>query len=146
MANGFSLSRSNTALSTTNDHLTIIGAVSRMYVIVQVTIGGMATASVANELGVFRSTAGTTPGGAITSVPLQTNQSAAGFTNATTWSVQPTLGNCAYRIPVNANGGLMVWSPKAAGIIIPFLGTEQLSFRSVVGTSLVTFTVFVEEY
>lgn len=146
MANGFSLSRSNTALSTTNDHLTIIGVASRMYVIKQVVIGGMATASAANELGVFRSTAGTTPGGAVTSVPLQTNQSAAGFTNATTWAVQPTLGNCFVRIPVNANGGLMVWSAQAAGIIIPSLGAEQISFRSVVGTSNVTFTVFVEEY
>lgn len=106
----------------------------------------MATASGANELGVFRSTGGTTPGGAVTSVPLQTNQSAAGFTNATTWAVQPTLGNCFARIPVNANGGLMVWTPKTAGIVIPSLAAEQISFRSVVGTSNVTFTVIVEEY
>ena len=106
----YSLSRSNTALpASTNDFLTVIGAASRTFRLIEVSIGGMGTASAANELAVARSTNGTTSGGAVTNVPLQVNQVASGFTNATTWTTQPTLGNVILRIPVNANGGLYRW-------------------------------------
>lgn len=142
----FTLSRSNVAFNTANDFLTIIGAASRQYDVVQLIIGGMGTASAAGEMGVYRSTVGTTPSGSITAVPVQTNQVAAGFTNATAWVAQPTLGNRFAGIPVNNNGGLAIWSPKAAGIKISSVGVEQLSFRPLVGSGSYSFMLTLEEF
>lgn len=142
----YSLSRSNTALpASTNDFITIIGAAARTFRLIEASIGGMGTASAANELAIGRSTNGTTSGGAVTNVPLQVNQVAAGFTNATTWTTQPTLGNVLLRLPVNANGGLYRWvRPPTVDYV--FLTTDQASFRPATGTSTVSFHATVEEF
>lgn len=56
----YTLTRSNFALSTTLDSLTVISAATRALRLLELTIGGMGTASAANELGIFRvATAGT---------------------------------------------------------------------------------------
>lgn len=144
----YSLSRSNVALNTSNDLLTIIPASSRQVDLIEATVGGMGTASAANELGVHRSSGGTTPGGAVTAQPAREAQAAAGFTNATTWAAQPTLGPVLFRMPVNANGGILrkVRVPGQNWTFIAGNTNPQISFRSIVGTSNVTFETIVEEF
>ena len=145
----YTLSRSNTALSTTADWLTLISAATRSLRIREIGFGGMATASAANEVGIARvSVAGTTGGGALTAVPLNPNAAAAGFTNFTTWSAQPTLGNVILRLPLNANGGVFRWvAPPGMEIEVPGGNNAagSISIRSIVGTSNVTGYVVVEE-
>jgi hypothetical protein len=148
MGGFFSLSRSNVALSTTNDLVTVIPATARTFDLIEVSVGGMGTASAANELQAARSAGGNTPGGALTAQPLREAQAAAGFTNATTWTTQPTLGPVLLRLPVNANGGIYRWV-RPPGQVITFIDSntnEQLSFRSAVGTSNVSFHTIVEEF
>ena len=140
----YCLSVSNTALNTSNDTLTILSAASRRILLHEVSGSGMGTVSAANELGVFKSTVGTTPGGSVTAAPISVDMAAAAFTNATTWSAQPTLGNNYLRLGINANGGVYRWVAKP-GTEIQFRNAEQLSFRSVVGTSSVSFHCMVEE-
>jgi hypothetical protein len=148
MAGFFSLSRSNVALSTTNDFLTIIPATARTFDLIEVSVGGIGTASAANELQIARSSGGNTPGGAVTAQPLREAQAAAGFTNATTWTTQPTLGPVLLRLPVNANGGIYRWV-RPPGQVITFIDSntnEMLSARSAVGTSSVSVHIIVEEF
>lgn len=149
MGGFYSLSRNNTALpASTNDFLTIIPASSRQFQLIEVSLAGMDTASAANSLQVARSTAGTTGGAAVTAQPLREKQAAAGFTNFTTWSVQPTLGPILLLIEVNANGGLYRWV-RPPGMDLLFVAGDtnaQLSFRPITGTSLVSFHAIVEEF
>ena len=141
----YTLSRSNTALSTTADWITILSAAARSLRVREIGFGGMATASAANEIAIARSTGGTTGGGAVTAVPMNPNAAAAAFTNFTTWSAQPTLGNVILRLPINANGGVFRWvAPPGMEIQLP--GGAQISLRSIVGTSNVTGYVIVEEF
>ena len=144
----YSLSRTNTALSTTNDFLTVIPATTRTFDLIEVSLGGMGTASAANELQVARSTGGTTSGGAVTAQPLREAQAAAGFTNATTWTMQPTLGPVLLRLPCNANGGIYRWV-RPPGQVITFVDgntNEQLSLRSATGTSSISLHLILEEF
>jgi len=148
MGGFYSLSRSNVALSTTNDHLTILPAATRTFDLIETSVGGMGTASAANELQVARSSGGTGGGGAVTAQPLREAQAAAGFTNFTTWAMQPTLGPVLLRLPVNANGGIYRWV-RPPGQVITFIAgntNPQLSFRSAVGTSSVSFHAIIEEF
>jgi hypothetical protein len=139
------LSRSNVALSTSDDTLTIISASSRRFRLVEVLIGGMGTASAANELRVNRSTGGTTGGGALTPVKESADAPTQAFTNFTTWSAQPSLsGDPLIRLPVNANGGVVRWLARADEQFECRNG-EQLSFRSATGTSNVSLTVVIDE-
>ena len=140
----YSLSRSNTALSTTNDFVTILANANRALEIAEISFVGMATASAANEIFVARSTGGTTGGGALTAVPLHSSAPSAAFTNFTTWSAQPTAGNVILRLGVNANGGVYRWvrTPNLR-VIIP--ANTQISIRSAVGTSNMSAHIVVEE-
>lgn len=140
------INRGSTALSTTNDLLTIVGAANRTVRIRRVTIYGLATASAANVVLMQRSTAGVTPGGAITPAPQVNSDRAASFAAYTTWTTQPTLTPNVIlgRFGVNANGGVAnVYYPP--GYQPEIRGTEQLSFRSESGTSNVAIEVEVEE-
>lgn len=146
----YALTRSNTALSTTADLLTLISAAAKALRVWEISIGGMGTTSTAQELLVSRaSAAGVTGSGALTAVPLNPAAPAAGFTNFTGWTTQPTLSNTIIRLPVNANGGIYRWvalNPESA-ILIPAGGAAAgtLSFRSAVGAGNVTFHAIVEE-
>lgn len=144
MAGIYYITKTSTALSTTNDAMTIICAASRTIRVKWISMVGMATASAANEVLVSRSTGGATGGGAITPTPATTQQAAAGMTVNTTWTTQPTLGVTIDRISVNANGGNSYrWYPPNQE---PELrNSEQLSIRSASGTSAVTLVVCVEE-
>ena len=142
----YSYQVSNTALSTTADILTVIPPSARRVQLIEISISGMATASAANELGVYRSTSGTTPGGAVTAAKFSTDAPAAASTNATTWAAQPTLGAKVLALGVNGNGGIYRWVARPGEEIECRGGVDQLSFRSAVGTSAVTvFAVFVED-
>lgn len=140
----YSVSKTSTALSTTNDLITIIAPSTRALKIWEVRIYGQGTASAANEVAVARSSGGTTGGGAITPTPLATLSPAAGATVNTTWSAQPTLGVVIRRIGVNANGAYapLVFMPGSE-IDVPPSG--QISIRSISGTSNVTVEVIFEE-
>jgi len=110
-----SVTRSNVALNTANDLLTFIAAASRKIKLHEISVGGMGTASAANEIAVQRSTGGTTGGGAITPESVDPDSLADSVTVVnTTWSAQPTLsGTPLLRLPVNANGGVYRWGGKA---------------------------------
>lgn len=145
----YTLSRSNTALSTTNDWATIIGGSARRFRILEVSFSGMgatSAAAAALEVGVFLSTGGTTGGGALTPKKWDTNTATFSGTVNTTWSAQPSLSGDPYaRIAFNAYGGIYRWTVHNAPRELVFHGTEQCSIRSVVGTASVTGHVVIEE-
>lgn len=141
----YSVSRSNVALATANDTMTFLSPANRRIRIVEVSIGGMGTASAANEVSVARSTGGTTGGGPLTSEPLEPDSAAAASVVNTTWSAQPTLGNVLLRLPVNANGGIYRWVARPGEEIVA-RATGQFSIRSAVGTSNISIHVIYEEF
>jgi hypothetical protein len=142
---------SNTALSTTNDLLTLLPAANHPIQIVEISIAGMGTASAANELGVYRSTGGTTGGGAVTPTPVgkylsASNTPASATVCDTTWAAQPTLGGKVLALGVNANGGIYRWVARPGEEIV-CANTDQISLRSAVGTSSVSVhVVFTEDF
>jgi hypothetical protein len=140
----FTVSRTSTALSTSNDLLTIVATSSKPLRVYMVDAKGMGTASAANEVLVSRSSGGTTGGGPITPTKLNSNSAAASFAVYTTWSAQPTLGDTVVRLAVNANGGIDKFQAFPGGEIqIPVSG--QLSIRSASGTSNVVTNLVIEE-
>jgi hypothetical protein len=140
----YSANRTSAALSTTNDTLTIIAPATRALKIWEVRLYGQGTTSVANEVAIARSSAGTTGGGAIVPTPLATLSAASGVTVNTTWTAQPTLGAVLRRVGVNSNGAYspLVFMPGSE-IDVPPSG--QISIRSIVGTGAVTAEVVFEE-
>jgi hypothetical protein len=144
----FTVSVSNTAQSTSNDTMTIIGGASRRFRILEVSVSGMAATSAsaaAMELGLFLSTGGTTGGGALTPKKWDTNTAVFSGTVNTTWSGQPTLSGLPYvRLAFNAYGGVYRWicPPNKE---VAFAGTEQASLRGVVGTANISTHVVIEE-
>ena len=141
----YSVSRSNVALSTTNDFMTLITAANRRLLLHEVSISGMGIASAANELLVSRSTGGTTGGGAVTPDKVVSDAPAAATVVDTTWAAQPTLsGTGLLRLGCNANGGVYRWVAKP-GEEIECRNAEQLSLRSALGTSSVSVHVVFEE-
>lgn len=138
---GYRVTVVSTALSTTNDSITIIAAATRPLLIASVKIGGMGTASAANEIKLARSTAGTTGGGALTPAPLNPSHAAAACTVYTTWSAQPTLGVVLSRLNVNANGGIDMFRALNGAECIYIPGSGQFSIRSDSGTSNVNLAI-----
>lgn len=140
----YTVTRTSTALSTSNDLVTVTASSSKPLRLYIVDLKGMGTASAANEILLSRSTGGTTAGGAITPAPLISGSAASSFTVATTWSAQPTLGVTLWRFGVNANGAIdKLVSLPGAEISIPASG--QVSIRSASGTSNVTLDMLIEE-
>lgn len=141
----FAVNRTRSALSTTADLLTITASATKPLKVLMGKLAGMDTASAANEVVIQRSTAGTTPSGAITPEKQDPGSGAASFTVATAWAVQPTLsGGPLHRFAPNANGGIDPYvSLPGAEIFVP-VGT-QISIRSNYGTSNVTANFLIEE-
>jgi 1,6-anhydro-N-acetylmuramate kinase len=140
----YSVNRTTSALSTTNDSLTIVCPSTRALKIKEIAISGAGTTSAYNEVAVARSTGGTTGGGGITPTPLAPLSPASGISAWTTWSAQPTLGVVIRRLAVNANGAInRVVFPPGQEIDVPPSG--QVSFRSISGTGNVTIDVIYEE-
>lgn len=141
----YSFQVSNSALSTTADTMTIIPPSARRIKLIEVSVCGMGTASAANEVGVYRSTGGTTGGGAITAAKFSTDAPTAGSTVNTTWSAQPTLGTKVLALGINANGGIYRWVARPGEEIEFRQAVDQCSIRSAVGTSAVSLFVVIEE-
>lgn len=140
----YSVTKTSTALSTSNDAVTIVASATKPLRVYIIDIKGMGTTSAANEVLASRSSGGTTGGGGITPSPTNSGSSSASFAAYTTWSVQPTLGATIWRFGVNANGGIDKFvAIPGAEIQIPVGG--QLSLRSASGTSNVTINLLVEE-
>lgn len=143
----FGLGVTNTALSTTNDTLTIISASARRLKIYAIRLAGMgatSAAAAALTVHVMRSTGGTTPGGSVTPAELEADGGAAVFTNATTWAAQPTPSDVVLRLGLQAYGGIHPWVARKDEEII-LRNAEQISIRSSVGTASVTLNVELEE-
>jgi hypothetical protein len=140
----YTISRTGTAISTTNDYLTLTVPATRAVKIWEVRVAGGGTASAAAELLLSRSTGGATGGGAITPTPLATLSPAAGTTTATTWTTQPTIGVTVRRIPFNANGAInnFIFIP---GMEIDVPPSGQISIRGGLGASLAALEIVIEE-
>ena len=143
MGSRYSANKVGTALSTTNDSMTITAPSTRALKIWEIRVYGQGTTSAANEILVSRSTGGTTPV-AITPVPLSTLSAAATTTVASSWTTPPTLGVTIRRIGVNSNGAYapLVFMP---GNEIDVPPSGQISLRSAVGTGSVTIDLIFEE-
>jgi len=100
---------------------TIISGATRSFILLEVDLEGMGTASQANELGVYRvGTAGATGAGALTfTTPEAPNMtgttpalafSGTGFGSYTT---QPIAGALIQNVPINANGQRYFWRCNA---------------------------------
>lgn len=141
----FTVNRTSTALSTTNDYLTIVAANNRPLRIYIIDLKGDANASAANEVGVYRSTVGVGGGGGITPSKVNSGSAAAQFVCYTTWSSsQPTLGDLLWRFSVNANGGIDKFV-AIPGAEIPVPVSGQISIRSIDGTSNMIANLLIEE-
>jgi hypothetical protein len=131
----FTVTRTTTALSTSNDYMTIIASATKPLRIYVVDVKGDGTITAKNEVLMCRSTVGVGGGGAITPVKVNTGSAAASFTVYTTWSSsQPTLGDVLWRFEVNANGGIDKFvSLPGAEIPVPVSG--QISIRAASGSA-----------
>ena len=142
----FTVNRTSTALSTTNDYLTIIAANNRPLRIYIIDMKGDGTASAANEVGVYRSTIGV--GGSNTNAiisKMNSGSAASQFVVYTAWSSsQPTLGDLLWRFSVNANGGIDKFV-AIPGAEIPVPVSGQISIRSIDGTSNMICNILIEE-
>jgi hypothetical protein len=141
----FTVNRTSTALSTSNDYLTIVAANNRPLRIYIVDIKGDGVASAANEVGLYRSTVGVGGGGGITPAKVNSGSAAAQFVVYTTWSSsQPTLGDLLWRFSMNANGGIDKFV-AIPGAEIPVPVSGQISIRSIDGTSNAIVNLLIEE-
>lgn len=107
------------APGTTNDVLTLTGANGRRAQIHEISLQGLGTSSVANELGVYRpGGVGVTPTNQ-TSQKLDPDSGSASATVATAWVTQPSLGSVAMlRLGCNSNGGIYRWVAKPGTEIV----------------------------
>lgn len=119
------------------DFLTIIGAAVRSWCIYEIDItGGAGATANFTELGLyFVSALGTGGGGAVTADPDNKNGPAAGFTNFTTYSGQPTVGARRRGMPANSNGNRYFWRAPSLERAIWMPGGNNaaaaLSFRPI---------------
>ncbi len=142
----FRLSRAATALSTTADLLTIVAGAANPLELLLVQLTGAANAAAFNEALLTKSTGGTTPGGAIT----PNGDGTPAFSAYTSWSAQPTPGTAGtaterWRFGLQAFGGVSQFQ-ALPGTLIKVPAGEQVSLRSISGTSSATLQVVLIEY
>jgi hypothetical protein len=140
----YSGTRSGVALSTSADHFTYTSAASGQARLLEVSIGGEATASAVARVGIYNSSSGTTPTNQ-TMEKFSTRSPAAAGTYATAWSTAPTLNsNPVLWMTFNAFGGGDKWVAQP-GAELYVVNGEKVSCRSASGTSTVSSHVIVEE-
>lgn len=132
------------------DLLTIVSASARRVRLVDVQIGGQGSSSAAQRIILARSSAGTTPGGAITPNKAEhSEQPAAASVVDTTWSVQPTIDTNGHVLTFNALGGPNKWQtqPGRPNGIIEARNGENISIRAPSGPTYqaVSLSVTIEE-
>lgn len=126
----YTVSRDNVTPTGGNDVLTFISGSNRRIRVCEISIAGRGSSSAAQQVQAGRATAGTTPGGGITpSKADSTDQPAANFTTATTWSVQPSLETNYEVIGWNALGGANRWIPPR-GSMLEARNGEVISIRA----------------
>ena len=101
------------APGTSNDVMTLTGANGRRAAIHEISVCGLGTSSVANELAVYRpGSVGATPTNQA-SVKIDPDSGSASSTVATSWVTQPSLATAAVlRLGCNSNGGVYRWVAK----------------------------------
>jgi len=147
MGNRYVVARDAVTPTGGNDVLTCISGANRRIRVAEISVSGRGTTSAAQQLQVGRSTGGTTAGGAITpSKADHTDQPAANFTTATTWSAQPTLETNYEVVGWNALGGANRWIPPK-GYIMEARNGENISVRAPSGPTYqaMSFSVVIEE-
>lgn len=142
----YTLRRSSAALNTANDFVTVIAAASRRFRLLEAKFGGMGTTSAAGEVGLHRSTGGTTGGGALTPTKMISDAPTQAFTNFTTWSAQPTLSGDPFAVLViNQNGAVDRWIALPNRSEFEVRNSEQMSARALTGTHNVSGHLHVDE-
>lgn len=147
MGNRYKVSRDNITPTGGNDVLTCISGSGRRIRLCEVSISGRGSSSAAQQVQVGRSTGGTTPGGGITpSKADHTDQPAANFTTATTWSGQPSLETNYEVVGWNALGGANRYIPPK-GYIFEARNGENISVRAPSGPTYqaMSISVLIEE-
>lgn len=117
--------------------------------VVEWFLGGEATSSTVNRMGVARSTTvGTTPT-AVTPALLNPRSAAAGFAGFSTFSTQPAFATVALAtLAFNAFGGVVRWVAAPGEEMYVVGGTAadtQISLRSISGAGVMSADVKVEE-
>ena len=139
----FSIIRAGVALSTTADLMTFEAAAAGQGRILELLIGGEATASAVNRVSVQR--AGTAITGNTVITPEKFNSrspAAAGIYGQ--GGTQALVGNPMLSLPLNAFGGNIPWK-AAPGEEIYYVNSEVVSVRSASGVSTVSSTGIFEE-
>ena len=151
----FNIVRTNTAVSTTADLISITAGAVRSFLIEEYDFTGDGTASAANELGIYRvATAGVTGSGLVVPLQVESSVTATAFSGVVTtvWATQPTLAAAPVQVAgVNANGGSKFWrcNPnKNNAIVVPggANAAASISIRAVLGTSNISARVQINEF
>jgi hypothetical protein len=139
----FSIINSATALSTTADNLTFQAASAGQGRILEIIIGGEATASAVNRIALQRAGTSITSNTAITPEKFNSRSPAAAGVYGKA-GTQALVGNPMFSLPINAFGGYIDWK-AAPGEEIYYVNSEVVSIRSLSGTSTVSSTGIFEE-
>ena len=144
----FTVNRQNVTVTNGNDILTVVAGAGKRIKLLRCAITANGTASgTQNIVQVARAgTAGAAGGGAITPQPIFNGAAAAISVVNTTWTTQPVVNtNAGYAYNLSSNGAIRTeqWLPEDALELAP---TENLSIRSVSGSTPVTVDLeFMEE-
>lgn len=139
----YSIINAGTALSTTGDNLTCQAAAAGQGRILEIIIGGEATASAVNRVSVQRAGTSITANSAITPEKFNSRSAAAAGTYGKA-GTQALVGNPMLTLAFNAFGAMVNWKP-APGEEIYYVNSEVVSMRSASGTSVVSSTIVFEE-
>jgi len=139
----YSVNLASTALSTTADHIGVEAPTNGTTRLLEVIVGGEATAAAVNRFQIARSAAPF--GGGVVAIPCLkfNNKSPAGAGVYGRAGIQ-TLTNTVLLFAFNAFGGFIRWVAPA-GAEIYFHNTDIVSLRSVSGTSTITSNFIFEE-
>lgn len=139
----YSIVNAGATLSTTADLLSTQAAAAGQNRILEIIIGGEATASAVNRVSIQRSGTSFTSNTAITPEKFNTRSPAAAGVYGKA-STQALVGNPMLTLGFNAFGGFIRWV-AAPGEEIYGMNSEIVSARSASGTSLVSGTIIFEE-
>lgn len=139
----YSIINPGVALSTTADTLTFQAASAGQGRILEIIIGGEATASAVNRIAIQRAGTSITGNTAITPEKFNSRSPAAAGTYGKA-GTQSLVGNPLLSLAFNAFGGFIRWV-AAPGEEMYFVNSEVISIRSSSGTSTVSMTGVFEE-
>ncbi len=139
----YSITNGGVALSTTADSLSAQAAAAGQVRILEIILGGEATASAVNRVALQGSGTTFTGNTAITPEKFNSRSGAAAGVYGKA-STQALVGNAKLLFPFNAFGGYIDWK-AAPGEEVYAVNSEILSLRSASGTSTVSATLVAEE-